>query len=107
VLVFFEFSETPDNHVIRYLRAAGKSYAGRVHVVPLMLGGTGEDVRRLRLDAAVYHGDRALAAFVATTPRAIVLDRDGLVRQVLPGWGADYPDLLHRELVKIIEGKSK
>jgi hypothetical protein len=105
VLVFFEANLNVDDHLIRYLRAASKSYAGRVHVVPLMIGGGVADAQRLRLESAVYDGRSVFAAFGATTSRAIVIDRDGVIRLIARDWGADHPDLLHRELLKIVEGK--
>jgi hypothetical protein len=107
VLVFFDATASADDHVIRYLRAATKSYAGRVNVLPLMLGGSAAEAQRLGMEPAVYQGSSVLAGFRATTPRAIVLDCDGVIRLIAQGWGTDYPNLLHRELVKIIEGKSK
>src|SRR5262249_4547250 len=106
VLVFFEATATPDDHVIRYIRAATRDYAGRVHVLPLMIDGDPAALHRVRLGLPVYAGRPALAALGFSTPRAMILDGKGVVRLIAPGWDADYRDLLHNALVKIITGKS-
>jgi hypothetical protein len=105
VLVFFESTAKPDDHIIRYLRAASRDYAGRVHVVPLMVDGDSVAVQRVRLGLPIYAGRPALAALGFSTPRAIILDGKGLVRLIAPGWDADYVDLINKALNKIVIDK--
>jgi hypothetical protein len=101
LLVIFKPSADPNAEVLRYVRGATKSYAGRVTVLPLMLDATADDARKAQLDSAIYDAAPALAAFGCAGPRVIVLDRDGAVRANLPGWNPAHLDSANDELNKL------
>ncbi|MCX7702112.1 MAG: peroxiredoxin family protein [Gemmataceae bacterium] len=93
--------------VLEYAKAASQSYAGRVHVLVLMVEGDAADAARLReqyqLNFPILSGRRLFEALGGKrTPSVWVLDESGQVRMQAPGWGGEYPDLIHKEVVEAL-----
>ncbi len=93
--------------ILAYAKSAAQSYVGQVHVLVLLVEGNADDARRLReqfqLGFAVLDGRRLFEVSGGQrTPSVWVLDEMGKLRWQAPGWGGEYPDLIHKELVEIL-----
>lgn len=97
--------------VLEYAKAASQSYAGRVHVLVLLVEGDADDATRLReqykLGFPILSGKSLFQALGGKrTPSVWVLDELGQVRMEAPGWGGEYPDLIHKEVVEALGRRS-
>jgi hypothetical protein len=108
VLVFFKPSSKLAVPVLKYVQATMSPYAGRVHVAALAVESDLPALTKLRNDLKlsfpIYDGRATLSLFAGrSTPRAIVLDKAGTVNMILPGWNGEFPELIHKELVKLVD----
>ena len=107
LLVFFKPSSKLQDHVFAYLRAASTSYAGPIHVLALAVDTPGPEALRLKTEqrlGVIYDGSDALSQFAGrSTPRIVILDSAGTIRVIAPGWGGEYPEWLHKELLKLVQ----
>ena len=82
-------------------------YEDRLAVVPLMIGKLetlGTIRREWQIKLPIYDGNEArLRHRVESTPRVVILDREGVVRAILDGWGKESPELIQRELEKWVK----
>jgi hypothetical protein len=96
--------------VLEYARAASQSYAGRVHVLVLVVRGTAGDAKKLQdlyhLNSPIFDGTALWSAIAGrSTPLVVVVDELGQIRWRGPGWGGEFPDLIHKELEEILRRK--
>ena len=108
VLVFFKPSSRLATPVLKYVQATMSPYGGRVHVIAMAVENDSTAIAKLRselkLQFPIYDGQAALAMFAGhSTPRTIVLDKTGTVDLILHGWNGEFPELIHKELIKLVE----
>lgn len=109
LLVFFKPTSPLIDVTLRYLRRTAP-YRDAVHVVPVAVDGSRDDIEKLRaahkLPGDVFESRTALAQFAGrSTPRFIVIDKRGIIRLMLPGWNGEFPEQIHKELESILAAK--
>jgi hypothetical protein len=111
LLIFFKPKSPLSMAVLRYTQAATDAYVKKarlVHVVLLAVEADSNEVGKLRaerqLEMPVYDGKAVVGLFAGhSTPRVIVLDKAGTVKTVYPGWNGEFKDLIHKELLKLVD----
>src|SRR5262245_41119562 len=111
LLIFFKPKSPHGAAVLRYAEAATIAYvkkAQRVNVVLLAAEGDSSELAKLRserqLEVPIYDGRAVIGLFSGrSTPRVIVLDKAATVKTVYSGWNGEFKDLIHKELLKLID----
>lgn len=101
VLIFVKPSSQLARDVLHYAPAAAKSYAGRVNVHLLLVEGS-----LVKPETPIFDGKPVLPLFAGrSTPRFIILDKSGRVRTIHTGWNGEFRDLIHKELLRLVDGE--
>jgi hypothetical protein len=108
VLVFFKPTSKLASRVLKYVQSTMTPYAGRVHVIALAseadLPALLSLRNNLKIKFPIYDGRAALSLFTGrSTPRTIVIDKSGMVTLILHGWNGEFPELIHKELLKLVK----
>jgi hypothetical protein len=110
VLLFVRPQSRLNPWILDYAKAAATSYTGRVHLLVFVVGDLAEDSKQLKeryqLQVPIFDG-KTLWSIIrgSTTPMVVVVDEVGKIRWRGPGWGGEYPDLIHKELLDILKRK--
>jgi hypothetical protein len=107
VLLFFKPSSNLAQYILSYAQNLSGRHAGQVHVLVLAVEGSAEAILPLRnelqLTIEVFAGADAHRLLSGdTTPRAVILDKSGVIRLIAPGWGGDYPHMFDEALEKML-----
>jgi hypothetical protein len=76
----------------------------------LVVRGTAGDAKKLQdlyhLNSPIFDGTALWSAIAGrSTPLVVVVDELGQIRWRGPGWGGEFPDLIHKELEEILRRK--
>jgi hypothetical protein len=108
MLLFFKPSSATARQLLQYAQSTAAQYNGQAWVFVLATEGSAETILPLRnelhLTIGIHTGQdghRALGG--DTTPRIVILDKSGMIRFIVAGWGGEYPDLLDKALKETIQ----
>ncbi|MCI0641147.1 MAG: peroxiredoxin family protein [Gemmataceae bacterium] len=96
VICFFNPASATGKEVLAFAQEVHQKYAGKVGMLVLALGADPDFVRKqhadMKLPFPVHDGHGLKLTFgVDATPRLLVIDGDGVLRQAITGWGFHVP----------------
>ncbi|MCI0378613.1 MAG: peroxiredoxin family protein [Gemmataceae bacterium] len=96
VIFFFNPASATGKEVLHFAQDVHQKYAGKVGILALALGADPDFVRKqhadMKLPFPVHDGHGLKLTFgVDATPRLLVIDGDGFLRQAITGWGFHVP----------------